>query len=241
MPPLPHKSTLEFELRLQEFVELVRSGKSFPAIAYSKKHLAAWHDLHPSRLRQAMTLLAYGSKVPKNATYRRLYDLERWQFLANTFQDTAYSLTSLSSTPLLSLALYAGLSALKHPICVSSDVDEMEDGEAVKWERKYDCPVCDAEGLGILAREVPSSQHHNSSLVCAMSGDIIDDNNPPLAFNNGYVYSRSVSLIISMGSTVHPIPQQALQDMADRTNGAVTCPRSGQTMNFREMRKVFVT
>lgn len=141
-----------------------------------------------------MTLLAYGSESPKNATYRRLYDVERWQSLANTFQETAYSLTSLSSTPLLSLALYAGLSALKHRICMASDDEGVEEEEdEVKWDKKFDCPVCDAAGLGTLAREVPSSQHNNSSLVCAMSGEIIDDNNPPLAFNNGYVYSRSVS------------------------------------------------
>lgn len=173
---------------MQEFIELVRVGKFVPAIAYSKKHLASWHDTHPAQFGQAMMLLAYGPRMPKNATYRKLYDVERWQLLAGTFQETAYGLTALASSPLLSLALYAGLSALKHPACL----EEADDHDDEHSGKNQDCPVCDSAGLGVLAREVPGSQHHNSTLVCAMSGAIMDDNNPPMSFKNGYVYSRSV-------------------------------------------------
>lgn len=187
------QSTLEFDLRMQEFIELVRGGKFLAAIAYSKKHLSPWHDIHPAQFRQAMALLAYGSHIPKNSTYRKLYDVERWEALAATFTRTAYSLVSLPLSPTLSLALYAGLSALKHPTCglTHGDGDE-ETGE--DCAKNQDCPVCDTAGLGALARHVPRSQHINSTLVCHLSGKIIDDNNPPMAFRNGYVYSRQVGL-----------------------------------------------
>lgn len=202
------KSTLEFDLRLQEFIELVRVEKFFPAIAYSKKYLVPWHDIHPVQFRQAMGLLAFRSATVSTPALKKLYDPARWNTLAKTFTETAYGLTSLSSTPLLSLALYAGLSALKHPDCNHSltkkrdqnsfneDSDSDGEGEADSnlAGKNPDCPVCDESGLGVLARDVPSSQHLNSRLVCALSGKIMDDNNPPLAFTNGNVYSRQVGL-----------------------------------------------
>ena len=144
----------------------------------------------------------------KNPALKKLYDPAAWTHLARKYTETAYGLTSLSSTPLLSLSLYAGLSALKHPDCVprrqkriqnafneDSDSSSDEGGREKDSTRKNpDCPVCDASGLGVLARDVPSCQHLNSRLVCALSGKIMDDNNPPLAFTSGYVYSRQVSI-----------------------------------------------
>ena len=54
-----NKDTLEFELRLQEFIELARARKTAEAIAYSKKHLVPWHETHMDQIRRAMTLLAF--------------------------------------------------------------------------------------------------------------------------------------------------------------------------------------
>jgi macrophage erythroblast attacher len=55
-----------------------------------------------------------------------------------------------------------------------------------------DCPTC-APDLRILAREVPMAHHVNSTLVCHISGAVMDSNNEPMAFPNGYVYSSKVS------------------------------------------------
>lgn len=236
------QSALEFDLRMQEFIELVRSGKFVAAIGYSKKHLSPWHDIHPAQFRQAMALLAYGSHTPKNSTYRKLYDVERWETLAVTFTRTAYSLMSLPLSPTLSLALYAGLSALKHPSCLPTYDDGEEEAQGENGKNQ-DCPVCDSAGLGVLAHRVPRSQHINSSLVCQMSGKIIDDNNPPMAFRNGYVYSRQVgwtqsSLVIDeliIGCF------KALEEMARLNGGEVTCPRTKQVIQLSDLRKVFVT
>lgn len=59
--------------------------------------------------------------------------------------------------------------------------------------RNANCPVCDTQALGQLAREVPWSQHANSTLVCRISGKVMDENDPPLCLPNGRVYSRTVS------------------------------------------------
>ncbi len=92
-----------------------------------------------------------------------------------------YQLNTLSTEPLLHLALYAGLASLKLPACYDHT------------QHNPDCPVCDPEGLGRLAMEVPWSHHVNSTIVCRLSGKIMNEDNPPMAFPNGYVYSKEVS------------------------------------------------
>lgn len=55
-----------------------------------------------------------------------------------------------------------------------------------------DCPTC-GEDMKVLAKEVPMSHHVNSTIVCRISGEVMDSSNEPLAFPNGYVYSSKVS------------------------------------------------
>jgi len=52
------QSTLEFELRLQEYIELAREQKKQEAMAYMKKHLISWQETHLQQIKQAATLLA---------------------------------------------------------------------------------------------------------------------------------------------------------------------------------------
>ncbi|KAG6919802.1 hypothetical protein DXG01_000303 [Tephrocybe rancida] len=213
------KSPLEFDLRLQEFIELSRARKAQEAIAYAQKHLVAWQETHLQQIRTASALLAF----PDNTTcapYKRLYDPSRWHTLVHTFRTAIYSLNTLPTEPLLHLALYAGLASLKLPVCYDSAT------------KNVDCPVCDGEvgsgphGLGMsqLAQEVPFSHHANSTIVCRISGKIMDEDNPPMAFPDGNVYSK-----------------EALDDMAAKNGGMVVCPRSGLTCPATSLRKVFIS
>jgi macrophage erythroblast attacher len=53
------KSTLEFDLRLQEYIELARLRQTDEAIAYLKRHIINWHDAHMQQIKQATALLAF--------------------------------------------------------------------------------------------------------------------------------------------------------------------------------------
>lgn len=55
------KNTLEFDLRLQEFIELAREGRNIEAISYAKKHLLAWSETpsHRRQITQVSALLAF--------------------------------------------------------------------------------------------------------------------------------------------------------------------------------------
>ncbi|KAJ7167334.1 CTLH/CRA C-terminal to lish motif domain-containing protein [Mycena crocata] len=214
------KSTLEFDLRLQEYIELSRARKPQEAIEYSRKHLVPWHETHLEEIQQAAGLLAFRPETAFGR-YKRLYDPSRWAALIQSFRLAIYSLNSLPTEPLLNLSLYAGLASLKLPAC------------GAHATKNVDCPVCDGEagsgsqglGLGKLAEEVPLSHHANSTIVCYITGKIMDADNMPLAFpDTGYVYSR-----------------EAMEEMSLKNDGIVTCPRSKVTCAFSALRRVYIS
>ncbi|WVN88235.1 uncharacterized protein L203_103436 [Cryptococcus depauperatus CBS 7841] len=86
-----------------------------------------------------------------------------------------------------------------------------------------DCPTCD-ENMRVLASEVPMSHHVNSTIVCRITGEVMDSQNEPMAFPNGYVYSS-----------------KALTEMAKRNFNVVTCPRTRETCAFARLRKVYIS
>jgi macrophage erythroblast attacher len=117
------QSKLEFQLRLQQYIELVRTQNQpqiLEAINHAKKYLVPSKSAYPSELRRAFGLLAY---PPGNApeAYAELYRPEKWHDLADLFTATHAQLLSLPSFPLLHIALSSGLSALKTPACHSAN------------------------------------------------------------------------------------------------------------------------
>lgn len=205
------KSPLEFDLRFQEFIELARARKLQEAIAYQKKHLVQWQDTHLQQIHQSSALLAFRPDTACGP-YKRLYDPSRWNTLVQSFRLAIYNLSSLPSEPLLHLALYAGLASLKLPVCY------------IHSSKNVDCPICDPS-IGRLAQEVPFSHHLNSTIVCRITGKIMDENNRPMAFpSGGQVYSK-----------------EALEDMAARNDGVITCPQTGEKCNFSALKKVFIS
>ncbi|CAO3623504.1 unnamed protein product [Cunninghamella echinulata] len=205
------KSTLEFNLRFQEYIELLRVGRKLEAIAYSKKYLRQWQETENKRFMEAMGLLAHG-KDTKCEPYRSLYDTHRWQELVSQFRSENYVLCSLTSHPLLSIILQVGLSALKTTQCYQHE------------NKNVNCPVCDESTFGPLAEKLPLSHHVNSTVVCRISGRIMNEDNPPMLLPNGRVYSY-----------------EALKDMASQSNGFITCPRTGDMFTMDDLKKVFIS
>lgn len=176
---LTAQSTLEFNLRLQEFVELARIFEYKNAIDHSQKYLAPYLDAHPREIRQALALLAF----PPTTTcgpYMQLYSADRWRDLVAEFRRDSFALHSLPAQPALALVLQAGLSALKTPQCTLPSC------------QSANCPVCQPDTFGALAAPLPFSHHTNSTLVCRITGKLMDESNPPLVLPNGSVYSTKV-------------------------------------------------
>ncbi|KAJ3130277.1 GID complex subunit containing RING finger motif [Nowakowskiella sp. JEL0407] len=170
------KSTLEFNLRLQEYIELVRLRKLSEAIAYSRKYLIPYSDTMWPEIQQAMGLLAFS---PNSMVYSQFFDESRWHQLLHQFQTDHNMLNNLPSEPQLITTLQSGLTALKTLSCYQTE------------DRSVNCPVCDASTFGELAKNLPNSHHVNSCLVCWESGSIMDESNPCLVLPNGYAYSTN--------------------------------------------------
>ena len=75
--------TLEEQLRLQQFVELVRAGRAVEALSHARRHLSCVAEFEP-QLRLAMTSLALGPATCA-APYAQLFDEGAWERLAALF------------------------------------------------------------------------------------------------------------------------------------------------------------
>uniref|UniRef100_A0A1D1XR25 Macrophage erythroblast attacher n=1 Tax=Anthurium amnicola TaxID=1678845 RepID=A0A1D1XR25_9ARAE len=203
------KSTFEFQLRLQEFIELVRVDSNMQAIAYARKHLAPWGTSHLKELQRVMATLAFKNNT-ECTTYKVLFEPKQWDSLVELFKQEFCKLYGMTLEPLLNIYLQAGLTALKTPFCFEEDCTK-------------DDPLSQ-ESFRKLATSLPFSKQQNSKLVCYITKELMDTENPPLVLPNGYVYST-----------------KALEDMAKKNDGRITCPRTGYVCNFSELIKAFIS
>ncbi|CAG7681241.1 unnamed protein product [Allacma fusca] len=204
------RSSLELEVRVQEFVELVRCGKRFEAVRHARKYLAdtEGHD-QMSAIMKCMGLLAYPADTAIQP-YSELLSNDRWQYLIGQFRTEHARLYQLTPTSVLGAVVQAGLAALKTPQCYRPTT------------KNANCPVC-TEPLSTLASVLPYAHCAHSQLVCAISGEPLNENNPPLVLPSGYVYGT-----------------KSLHDMARTNGGNVICPRSNRIFSLREADKVYV-
>jgi len=176
------KSNLEFSLRIQEFIELVRAQKLVQAIGYARKHLAPSAATNMKDIQKAMATLAFSTDT-KCERYRPMFDPLRWAELIEQFKHDCYELFSLTSTPLLAISLEAGLSAIKTTLCGDPDT------------KNVNCPTCN-EKFNKIA-QVHSALHSHSRLVCRVTGEIMSDDNPPMVLPNNEAYSRKAIMQIA--------------------------------------------
>ncbi|KAF5948004.1 hypothetical protein HYC85_013961 [Camellia sinensis] len=209
LPTDRKKSKFEFQLRLQEFIELVRADNNLRAITYARKYLAPWGATHMKELQQVMATLAFKSST-ECATYKVFFEPEQWDFLVDQFKQEFCRLYGMTFEPLLNIYLQAGLSALKTPFCYEDDCTK-EDPLSQESFRK-------------LALSLPFSKQHHSKLVCYITKELMDTENPPLVLPNGYVYST-----------------KALEEMAKKNNGKITCPRTGLICNYTDVVKAYIS
>uniref|UniRef100_A0A672HQX8 E3 ubiquitin-protein transferase MAEA n=1 Tax=Salarias fasciatus TaxID=181472 RepID=A0A672HQX8_SALFA len=101
------------------------------------------------------------------------------------------------------------------PVC-HQDTCYKEDGTS----KNPDCPVC-SKSLNKLAQPLPMAHCANSRLVCKISGEVMNENNPPMMLPNGYVYGYNSLLSI-------------------RQDDKVVCPRTKEVFNFSQAEKVYI-
>lgn len=204
-------STMEFNLRVQEFIELVRTDRRLDAVKHARKYFANYDDYQLQEIQCCMGQLAFPAHAYLSP-YKDLLDEKRWDKLIETFRQENYRLFQLASQSVFTVALQAGLSALKTPQCYSAN----------KEGRNPSCPVCN-EALNELAAPLPFAHCSQSRLVCSISGKPLNEYNQPMMMPNGYVYG-----------------EQALEKMAQENNGTVICPKTKEVFPYKKIEKVYV-
>ncbi|KAL8570233.1 hypothetical protein ACOMHN_029933 [Nucella lapillus] len=205
-----HKSTLEFNIRKQEFVELIRKGCGIEAVKHARKHFSVVEDEQLSEVQRVMGLLACSPSSQIDA-YKYFFHEDRWSDLMQQFRQENFRLHQLNSS-VFTAALQAGLSSLKTPHCYKEDHSQ----------RNSNCPVC-SRHLNELAQPLPYAHCANSRLICAISGHSLNEHNPPMMLPNGNIYGFC-----------------ALKKMAMDNNNFVICPRTRETFKLEQAEKVFV-
>uniref|UniRef100_A0A3B4D5A2 E3 ubiquitin-protein transferase MAEA n=1 Tax=Pygocentrus nattereri TaxID=42514 RepID=A0A3B4D5A2_PYGNA len=94
-----------------------------------------------------------------------------------------------------------------------------EDGTS----KNPDCPVC-SKSLNKLAQPLPMAHCANSRLVCKISGEVMNENNPPMMLPNGY----------------HLFLFSSLSLLSIRQDDKVVCPRTKEVFNFSQAEKVYI-
>ena len=169
------RSNLEFNVRLQEFVEMVKAGKKMEAVKHARKHLSTDEpDMLPF-IQRGMGLLAFPSDTEVEP-YKDMLRDDRWKHLIEQFRTENYRLYQLSNQSVFTVALQAGLSALKTTQCYRAD-------------RNNECPVCHP-ALNKLAFPLPFAHCSQSRLICYISGKPLNENNRPMMLPNGFVYGE---------------------------------------------------
>ncbi|KAM0820619.1 putative CTLH/CRA C-terminal to lish motif domain-containing protein [Seiridium cardinale] len=211
-------SNLEFMLRYQQYIELVRAytpSKLNEAIKHAQKWLHPYRQSHAQEVRQACGLLAVPpSRASAYPAYAALYSPQRWKVLADLFVATHNKLLSLPSIPSLHMALNSGLSALKTPACHSQDSQQTAENTTVASLQNV-CPICSKE-LNELARNVPYAHHDKSHVEHDM-----------MLLPNGRAY-----------------PKERLEDYAKKAGlleGQVKDLRTGEIFGEERLRRVYIT
>ncbi|KAJ5293347.1 uncharacterized protein N7443_009300 [Penicillium atrosanguineum] len=205
---------LEFELRLQQYIEMVRTkdiNKKVEAITHARKYLTLNAESQKDEVNQVAGLLVF-TQDSRSEKYKILFSPDRWKYLSDLFVQTHHELLSLPSQPLLHIALSAGLSALKTPLCHSAYTSSSSNSQSTSTSV---CPICSTE-LNELARKMPYA-HHSKSYV---EGDAI-------VLPNGRVYGKSRLLEIS-------------KNVGSVETGHVKDPTTGEVFNENEMKKVYI-
>ncbi|ODV92290.1 hypothetical protein CANCADRAFT_84569 [Tortispora caseinolytica NRRL Y-17796] len=171
------ESDLEFDVRLQQYIELVRSGDRIEAMSYFRKHIAGAFSKNADQIYHALALLAVGpdTTIP---VYKELYSEDRWDLLAQKFSTVFTTLNCMPPYPQLLVTLSAGLTAMKTASCTPHEEMQIKLLRASNFTRSALCPICYTE-LSSASEKLPYA-HHTKPHV-----------EPELVLlPNGHVYSK---------------------------------------------------
>jgi macrophage erythroblast attacher len=203
-------SDLKLKIVIQIFIEKYKKGEIKECVAFARENFKEFLDKHINEISKVMFLLALKpEKVKKLKEYKELLSEERWLNLEANFLSTFFEIFSLNYSSFLEILFQSGLISLKTSFCYTNN-------------KCLSCPIC-SEEIGKVALNLPTSNHQISTLICRITGEIMDTSNPPLALPNGQVYStKAINAQIN-------------------ANGKFVCPVTNEEYTIEQCKKVFIS
>jgi len=205
-------SQFEIKLFFQEFIELLKRNESDKALKYLRKYSGPIKNQNIEEIKKAMGCLTYFKQIDRFPTYKFYFEEERWNDLINIFQRDSFLVSGITTHSNLEISLQAGLSALKTDSCLDNKLCKPEV-----------CPVCNPS-MKKLVNRVPSTHKVVSSLICRITGEVMDEHNPPVSLPNGQVYS-----------------EKALKLMSEKDNGKIICPTTKTEYTLQDLKKIYIS
>ncbi|CAG9794861.1 unnamed protein product [Diatraea saccharalis] len=236
-------SNMEFKIRIQEFIELVRDDKRLEAVRYAKKHFSTYEEGQLEDIQHCMGMLAF-PKDTEVEPYRSLLGGDRWAGLVEQFRWEHARLLHPARLPALPIALQLGLAALNTPYPLHYIINLQIRPSAQKEARSYmctghvksltivynqcykestkvsACPVCQPP-LNTLSRSLPHAHCSHSRLVCRITNEPLNEHNQPMVLPNGQVYG-----------------EKAIKEMVKL--GSIVCPKTKEVFSLKSVEKVYV-
>ncbi|KAK9501944.1 hypothetical protein O3M35_012572 [Rhynocoris fuscipes] len=134
-------STMEFNLRVQEFVQLIKTERRLDAVKHARKYFSTFEEDQIIAIQHCMALLAFPTNT-ELSPYKELLEDERWGRLVEQFRQENYKLYQLASQSVFTVALQAGLSALKTPYPLNPLKEEINPVQyamnvLINWQNYY--------------------------------------------------------------------------------------------------------
>nr|CAB3263592.1 macrophage erythroblast attacher [Phallusia mammillata] len=185
------KSSLEFNLHMQQFIELIRKNRRMEAVNHARKFFSAVDESQMAEVKQVMGLLAFTADTHVSP-YKSLFSISRWQNIKEQFRYENYRLYQLGDVSVFKVTLQAGLAGLKTHQCYNDET------------KSTDCPVC-SPLFNELAKPLPYAHCAQSRLICSITGKLMNEHNHPMMLPNGYVYGeKGLAQIAQDGNVVCP-------------------------------------
>lgn len=198
-------SSLELMVRVQEVIQMVRKGRRSEAVMYVRRHLSqAMNDGNDDVMR-LMGLLACGSST-SISIYRELASDARWNVLVEVFREENSRIFQLADQSVLSACLQCGICAFKTPACSPGGNDR--------------CVTCQPSVFA-LAEGLPYAHASNSRLICAWSGEPLNEDNLPWMLTTGRVYGK-----------------KAIEQLKE--GDIVRCPKTEQITSYKHIQRLYI-
>ncbi|KAL4453459.1 hypothetical protein ABPG74_017666 [Tetrahymena malaccensis] len=204
------KNDFEFKLIQQEFIQLLKQKKSLDAIKYLRQYSEKYKKTQQGEINKICMCITYQKKQEMDEKYKNYFDDKRWEDLIIQFKNLCFDIYGIPSNSLFSTTLRAGISCLKTLNCINQE-----------YQYPYKCPVC-SPYINEMVKIIPFTHRVTSSLICRITGDVMDEHNPPYITKDNQVYS-----------------QKGIEKM--KNDKEKMCPITKKEINWDECKKIFLS